>query len=60
MSMLNRYSHTNREVVKKMRIWQTQGLSELMDHIYIDLEKSTNKEKRVVLIRLNQLCKQRL
>jgi hypothetical protein len=60
MSMLNRYSYTNREVVKKMRIWQTQGLSELMDHIYIDLEKSTNKEKRVVLIRLNQLCKQRL
>ena len=60
MSMLNRYSYTNREVVKKMRIWQTQGLSELMDHIYIDLEKSTNKEKRLVLIRLNQLCKQRL
>ena len=60
MSMLNRYSYTNREVVKKMRIWKTRGLSELMDHIYIDLEKSTNKEKRVVLIRLNQLCKQRL
>ena len=60
MSMLNRYSYTNREVVKKMRIWQTRGLSELMDHIYIDLEKSTNKEKRLVLIRLNQLCKQRL
>ena len=58
--ILNRYSFTNKRVLRLMRIWERVRLDHEMQLLGRELMTIENQFKKVSLLHLNQFCKDRL
>ena len=58
--ILNRYSFTNKRVLRLMRIWECVRIENEMQLLVKELTTIENQYKVVSLLQLNQYCKDRL
>lgn len=58
--MLNRYSFTNKRVLRMMRIWERVRIENEMQLLVKELTTIENQFKVITLLQMNQYCKDRL
>ena len=60
LCILNRYSFTNKRVLRLMRIWERVRIENEMQLLVRELTTIENQFKVISLLQMNQYCKDRL